>query len=90
MARVDVLVVDNLALQSLTATQESDLHARQGGLCEQVTVSDRGVRGQRELGVDATTDVPPPTLAMPGPDVLGPVAERYGIEVVGPPHRTIG
>jgi hypothetical protein len=24
---------------------------------------------------------------MPGPDVLGPVAERYGIEVVGPPRR---
>ena len=40
-----------------------------------------------ELGEPATTDKPPAGLAMPGPDVLGPVAERYGIEVVGPPHR---
>jgi quercetin dioxygenase-like cupin family protein len=40
-----------------------------------------------ELGDDATSDVPPPNLAVPGPDVLGPVAERYGIEVIGPPHR---
>ena len=43
-----------------------------------------------ELGQPATTDQPPAGLAMPGPDVLGPVAERYGIEVVGPPHRAQG
>jgi len=43
-----------------------------------------------ELGDDATSDAPPAGLAMPGPEVLGPVAERYGIEVVGPPHRALG
>jgi hypothetical protein len=31
--------------------------------------------------------VPPAGLSVPGPEVLGPVAERYGIEVVGPPIR---
>ena len=40
-----------------------------------------------ELGEPATSDTPPSGLAVPGPDVLGPVAERYGIEIVGPPHR---
>lgn len=40
-----------------------------------------------ELGVEATGDTPPQDLAVPPPDVLGPVAERYGIEVVGPPRR---
>ena len=40
-----------------------------------------------ELGEPATTDNPPAGLAIPGPDVLAPVAEKYGIEVVGPPHR---
>jgi mannose-6-phosphate isomerase-like protein (cupin superfamily) len=40
-----------------------------------------------ELGSPASSDVPPADLAVPGPDVLGPVAERYGIEVVGPPRR---
>jgi mannose-6-phosphate isomerase-like protein (cupin superfamily) len=40
-----------------------------------------------ELGEPASTDTPPAGLAVPGPDVLGPVAQRYGIEVVGPPHR---
>jgi mannose-6-phosphate isomerase-like protein (cupin superfamily) len=40
-----------------------------------------------ELGRPATTDNRPPDLAVPTPEVLGPVAERYGIEVVGPPHR---
>ncbi|MEK6226953.1 MAG: quercetin 2,3-dioxygenase [Chloroflexota bacterium] len=40
-----------------------------------------------ELGEPATNDKPPAGLAVPGPDVLGPVAQRYGIEVVGPPHR---
>jgi mannose-6-phosphate isomerase-like protein (cupin superfamily) len=40
-----------------------------------------------ELGSPATSDEMPAGLSMPGPDVLGPVAERYGIEVVGPPVR---
>lgn len=40
-----------------------------------------------ELGQPAVSDAPPPGLAVPGPEVLGPVAERFGIEVVGPPHR---
>ena len=42
-----------------------------------------------ELGDAATSDVPPKDLAVPGPDVLGPVAQRYGIEVVGPPRRAM-
>lgn len=41
----------------------------------------------RELGTPATSDTPPPGLTVPGPDVLGPVGERYGIEVLGPPRR---
>ena len=41
-----------------------------------------------ELGEPATSDEPPPGLAVPAPDVLGPIAQRYGIEVVGPPKRT--
>ena len=40
-----------------------------------------------ELGDPATTDDRPPALSVPPPEVLGPVAERYGIEVVGPPRR---
>ncbi|HYA49559.1 MAG TPA: quercetin 2,3-dioxygenase [Streptosporangiaceae bacterium] len=40
-----------------------------------------------ELGQQADNDTPPADLTMPSPEVLGPVAERYGIEVVGPPHR---
>lgn len=40
-----------------------------------------------EFGEPAVTDEPPPGLAIPDPDVLGPIAERYGIEVVGPPRR---
>jgi mannose-6-phosphate isomerase-like protein (cupin superfamily) len=40
-----------------------------------------------ELGEAATSDAPPSGLAVPGPDVLGPIAERFGIEVVGPPRR---
>jgi quercetin dioxygenase-like cupin family protein len=43
-----------------------------------------------ELGKKATSDAPPPGLALPGPEILGPVAERYGIEVVGPPRRALG
>ena len=42
-----------------------------------------------ELGVPAVGDEPPPGLALPGLDVLGPVAERYGIEIVGPPLRAL-
>jgi hypothetical protein len=40
-----------------------------------------------ELGEQATDDVPPVGLKLPGPEILGPVAERYGIEIVGPPMR---
>jgi mannose-6-phosphate isomerase-like protein (cupin superfamily) len=40
-----------------------------------------------DLGSPAVSDVPPPDLSMPTPDVLGPIAERYGIEVIGPPRR---
>ena len=40
-----------------------------------------------ELGQPAHGDTPPASLAVPPPEVLGPVAERYGIEVVGPPYR---
>ena len=43
-----------------------------------------------ELGETAASDTPPSGLAVPAPDVLGPVAERYGIEVVGPPRRARG
>jgi quercetin dioxygenase-like cupin family protein len=40
-----------------------------------------------DLGRPADSDTPPAGLTLPHPDVLGPVAERYGIEVVGPPRR---
>ncbi len=40
-----------------------------------------------ELGDAASSDTPPSGLAVPAPEALGPVAERYGIEVVGPPRR---
>ncbi|HYK29875.1 MAG TPA: quercetin 2,3-dioxygenase [Streptosporangiaceae bacterium] len=40
-----------------------------------------------ELGQQARDDTPPPDLAMPSPEVLGKVGERYGIEIVGPPRR---
>ena len=40
-----------------------------------------------ELGEPASSDKPPADLAVPAPEVLGPVAQRYGIEVVGPPYR---
>lgn len=42
-----------------------------------------------ELGAPAISDVPPAGLVLPAPEVLGPVAERYGIEVVGPPRRAL-
>lgn len=38
-----------------------------------------------KLGEQARDDTPPVGLAVPGREVLGPVAERYGIEVAGPP-----
>ena len=40
-----------------------------------------------ELGHPASGDERPAGLSLPHPDVLGPVAERYGIQVVGPPRR---
>jgi mannose-6-phosphate isomerase-like protein (cupin superfamily) len=40
-----------------------------------------------ELGIPALGTQPPDDLAVPLPEVLGPIAERYGIEVVGPPLR---
>jgi len=40
-----------------------------------------------DLGVPATSTERPADLTVPSPDVLGPIAERYGIEVVGPPLR---
>jgi len=40
-----------------------------------------------ELGVPAASAEPPADMSAPDPEVLGPVAERYGIEVVGPPLR---
>jgi quercetin dioxygenase-like cupin family protein len=40
-----------------------------------------------DLGIPATGTVPAGTLEVPPPEVLGPIAERYGIEVVGPPLR---
>jgi len=43
-----------------------------------------------ELGESAIGDAPPPGLAVPPPEVLGPVGLRYGIEVVGPPRRLMG
>lgn len=43
-----------------------------------------------ELGEPATSDEPPSGLAVPEPEVLAPVAERFGIEVAGPPHRLGG
>jgi mannose-6-phosphate isomerase-like protein (cupin superfamily) len=42
-----------------------------------------------ELGDAASSDEMPAGLAIPEPDVLGPVAARYGIEVVGPPWRVL-
>lgn len=40
-----------------------------------------------ELGDTATSDEPPASLSLPPPEVLGPIAARYGIEIVGPPRR---
>jgi hypothetical protein len=41
----------------------------------------------QELGVAAIGTTPPADLVLPTPDALGAVAERYGIQVVGPPLR---
>jgi quercetin dioxygenase-like cupin family protein len=43
-----------------------------------------------ELGVPASSATPPADLAVPSPEVLAPVADRYGIQVVGPPLRARG
>ena len=40
-----------------------------------------------ELGTAADAGAGIPNLTMPPPEVLAPIAERYGIEVVGPPRR---
>ena len=40
-----------------------------------------------DLGVAASSDEPPPDALMPTPEVLAPIGERYGIEVIGPPWR---
>jgi quercetin dioxygenase-like cupin family protein len=40
-----------------------------------------------DLGVPAGDDAAPPDLVVPGPDILNPIADRYGIEIVGPPIR---
>jgi hypothetical protein len=40
-----------------------------------------------ELGVPASENRPPADLTVPGPEILGPIAERYRIEIVGPPLR---
>jgi quercetin dioxygenase-like cupin family protein len=41
----------------------------------------------RDLGVPADGEDEPPDLTVPGPEILGPVGDRYGIEVIGPPLR---
>ena len=43
-----------------------------------------------ELSVPALSETPPDDLVLPTPDILGPVAARYGIEIVGPPMRVRG
>lgn len=40
-----------------------------------------------ELGEPVVGEMAPGELALPSPEVLGAVGERYGIEVVGPPRR---
>jgi quercetin dioxygenase-like cupin family protein len=42
-----------------------------------------------ELGIPASDDTPPSDHMLPPPEVLGPIAERFGIEVVGPPIRAV-
>ena len=41
-----------------------------------------------DLGVPATGDEPPPGLSLPPRDVLMPIAQRHGIEIVGPTIRS--
>jgi hypothetical protein len=40
-----------------------------------------------EVGTPAEGDTPPPGLEIPDPSVLGPIAARFGIEIIGPPRR---
>lgn len=40
-----------------------------------------------DLGVPATSDEPPEGLSLPPREVVLPIAERYGIEIVGPTIR---
>ena len=47
-------------------------------------------RFMAEAGTEAIGDEPPPELRMLGPEILGPIGERYGIEIVGPPIRVGG
>jgi len=44
-------------------------------------------RFAQELGAPAESDTPPPGLELPDPSVLGAVAARFGIEIIGPPRR---
>lgn len=41
-----------------------------------------------DLGVPAPTDVPPPGLGLAPPEVIRPIAQKYGIEIVGPTIRS--
>ncbi|MGH2356487.1 MAG: cupin domain-containing protein [Candidatus Limnocylindria bacterium] len=41
----------------------------------------------KEVGVPASGGSRPESLDIPAPEILGPIAERYGIEIVGPPLR---
>ena len=43
-----------------------------------------------DLGVPATDDEPPAGLSLPPREVILPIAERYGIEIVGPTIRAGG
>ena len=49
--------------------------------------SRRGGRAEMSEPAERKPFLAQADLAVPGPEVLGPVAERYGIEVVGPPPR---
>jgi hypothetical protein len=44
----------------------------------------RDARGDGRRPLPSTSETPPAGLAVPSPVVLGPVRERYGIEVVAP------
>ena len=57
---------------------------KEGPQAQITNVTWAGVNDARLPAVRKAAD-----LAVPGPDVLAPVAERYGIEVVGPPLRIL-